>query len=66
MKYEVLKTFRGSPDGRFVVDYHAGETVELTQSLAKVALTEGWVKELRNTAAIERAPETKRRKGTRK
>ena len=66
MKYEVLKTFKGSPDGRFAVDYHAGETVELTQSLADVALSEGWVKELRQTAAKTRAPETKRRKGARK
>ncbi len=62
MKYEVLKTFRGSPDGRFAVDYRAGETVELTASLAEVALAEGWVKEARKTAAKTRSPETKRKR----
>jgi hypothetical protein len=62
MKYEVMKTFRGSPDGRFAVDYTAGETVELTDSLAEVALAEGWVKTARKTAAKSRAPQTKRKR----
>lgn len=43
-KYDVLKDFKGSPDGRFAVDYKAGETVELTDSLAEVALKEKWVR----------------------
>lgn len=42
--YEVLKDFKGSPDGRFAVQYKSGETVELTPSLAEVALKEKWVK----------------------
>lgn len=62
MKYEVLKTFRGFPDGRFAVDYNQGETVELTESLAEVALAEGWVRQTRTTAAKTRAPENKRKK----
>lgn len=43
MRYKVLKDFKGSPDGRFAVDYKAGETVELTASLSEVALAEKWV-----------------------
>lgn len=42
--YQVLKDFKGSPDGRFAVDYKAGEMVELTSTLAVVAMAEGWVK----------------------
>lgn len=40
--FKVLKDFKGSPDGRFAVDYKAGEVVELTDSLAAVAVAEGW------------------------
>lgn len=44
MRYTVLKDFKGSPDGRFAVDYTAGgEPVELTESLAIVAIAAGWV-----------------------
>lgn len=44
MKYRILNDFKGSPDGRYAVQYHAGEEVELTASLAEVALAEGWAK----------------------
>ncbi len=45
MQYDILKDFKGSPDGRHAVQYKAGETeVELTPSLAEVALAEKWVK----------------------
>ena len=44
MKYLIVKSFKGSPDGRFAVEYNAGETVELSDSLARVALGEEWVK----------------------
>lgn len=45
MKYDILKSFKGSPDGRFAVQYNEGDKdVELTDSLAKVALEEKWVK----------------------
>lgn len=47
MQYKVLKDFKGSPDGRFSVQYKKGETVELTTSLAEVAVAEKWVKKVR-------------------
>ena len=40
--HTILKDFRGSPDGSTVVDYAAGTVVELTPSLAAVAVAEGW------------------------
>ena len=43
-KYEVMQDFRGSPDGRFVVSYTRGEQVDLTDTLAEVALREEWVR----------------------
>lgn len=46
MKYKVIKGFKGSPDGRFTVTYPAGEIVDLTESLAAVAVSEGWVEAL--------------------
>ncbi len=42
MDYKILVSFKGSPDGRHAVDYVAGTTVELTDSLAEVALAEKW------------------------
>ena len=44
-EYKILKDFKGSPDGRFTIQYHVGEVVPLTPSLAEVALAEKWVKE---------------------
>lgn len=44
MEYEILKDFLGSPDGRFAVQYFAGTNSELTDSLAEVAVKEGWAK----------------------
>lgn len=44
MKYEVLKDFRGSPDGCRVIDYKKGQVVDIVDSLAEVALAEKWVK----------------------
>lgn len=46
MPYKILKDFPGSPDGSHVVNYKAGETVELTPSLAVVAVKEKWAKEV--------------------
>lgn len=51
--YQVLKDFKGSPDGRFAVDYKAGEVVELTTTLAVVAMAEGWVKPVWGEPAAE-------------
>lgn len=43
-KFDVLKDFKGSPDGHTVIEYKKGETVELEGDLAKVAQEEKWVK----------------------
>ena len=59
MKCEILKTFRGSPDGGNVFEYIAGTTEELTARLAEVAIGEGWARPARETAAFDRAPEIK-------
>ncbi len=42
MRYKIVKSFMGSPDGRFSVQYTEGEKVELTDALAEVAVHEGW------------------------
>lgn len=43
--YEVLKDFKGSPDGFNVIEFKKGQDdVELNDELAKVALEEKWVK----------------------
>lgn len=43
MKYDIIKSFKGSPDGRHAVQYNEGDKdVELTASLAEVAQAEGW------------------------
>jgi len=68
MLYRILKSFPGSPDGRYTVRYTAGdEDVELTDSLAGVALREGWVEPM-DVAQPEKpaANPTSRRKGTTK
>lgn len=45
MKYDIIKSFKGSPDGRHAVQYNEGDKdVDLSNSLAEVALAEGWVK----------------------
>lgn len=45
MKYDILKSFKGSPDGCHTLQYNEGDKeVELTDSLAEVALKEKWVK----------------------
>lgn len=43
-KFEVLQGFKGSPDGMRVEQFTKGETVDLCDSLAEVALAEKWVK----------------------
>lgn len=53
MIYDILKTFKGSPDGRFAVDYVAGTQAELTDSLAAVAVKEGWARPVGAKPAIE-------------
>lgn len=47
MAYKIIKDFAGSPNGSHVINYRAGETVDLTPSLAAVAVKEGWAKEVK-------------------
>ncbi len=42
MKFKIVKDFKGSPDGARVEQYVAGTVVELVDSLAAVAIAEGW------------------------
>lgn len=52
-KYEILQTFKGSPDGITVIEYSKGtDDVELSDALAEVALAEKWAK-LSKTAEKE-------------
>lgn len=53
MRCRILKDFKGSPDGRYAVQYRAGEEGDLTASLAEVALAEGWAKPVEEAPAQE-------------
>ncbi len=46
MAFKIIKDFAGSPNGSHVINYKAGETVDLTPSLAAVAVKEKWAKEI--------------------
>lgn len=47
MKYEVLKDFRGAPEGHTVIEYRKGEIVEITGSLAEIALKKKWIRSVK-------------------
>ena len=58
MKYDIIKDFKGSPDGHTVIEYTKGqEGVELEGELAKVALEEKWVKVSKAAAKEAKAKE---------
>jgi len=42
MQYRILKDFKGSQDGRLTEQFIQGSTRELSDSLATVAVKEGW------------------------
>lgn len=42
MQYRILKDFKGSQDGRLTEQFVQGSTRELSDSLATVAVKEGW------------------------
>ncbi len=44
--FKILKAFKGSPDGMQVISYTVGQEVELSVSLGKVALREGWAEDV--------------------
>lgn len=43
MKYEILKTFKGSQDGRFSQEFQAGTVAELSEYLVG-CIDPGWVR----------------------
>jgi hypothetical protein len=51
MLYEVLKTFKGSQDGRFAETFEEGTQVRLSEYLADIAVREGWAKPVSNSAS---------------
>lgn len=44
MLHDILKDFKGSQDGRFATQFKAGTQAELSDSLAAVAVKEGWAR----------------------
>lgn len=59
MKFDIIKSFKGSPDGRHAVQYNAGDKdIELTDSLAEVAIAEKWAKP--SKPAVDDKKEAKR------
>lgn len=45
MECDIIKDFKGSPDGHTVIQYEKGQVnVELAESLAEVAIAEKWAK----------------------
>jgi hypothetical protein len=44
MEYEVLQSFKGSPDGYTINEYEKGKIVDLPDDLATIAIRNKWVK----------------------
>lgn len=44
MDYLILKSFRGSQDGRFAENFEEGEVAELSDYLADIAVRENWAR----------------------
>jgi hypothetical protein len=42
VKVKIKKTFKGSPNGVVCIEYQEGETYDMPESLADVALQEKW------------------------
>lgn len=55
--HKILKDFLGSPDGIRVIAYSAGDITELPESLAQVAVKEGWAEVLQPRIEVEAKPE---------
>lgn len=58
MKYRILKTFRGSPNGLSCVEYKGGTECELNPALAQVAIAEKWAEPI-NVKSHTDAPDNK-------
>lgn len=52
MRYEILKDFPGSQDGRFTEQFVAGTQCELSDYLAAIVVPAGWARPLREGAAL--------------
>lgn len=44
MKYEILKDFKGSQDGRYAEQFTAGTEAELSDYLAAIVVPDGWAR----------------------
>lgn len=55
MKYEILKTFPGSQDGRETEQFTKGEEVELTDYLADIVVPEGWARPVKTIEVDNKA-----------
>jgi hypothetical protein len=65
MKYDILKDFKGSQDGRRTESFMAGSQAELSDYLAGIVVPEGWARQVGEspeTTAMNGAPETAVRK----
>jgi hypothetical protein len=51
--HKILKDFLGSPDGIKVIAYSAGDITKLPESLASVAVKEGWAEVFQPQVAVE-------------
>ncbi len=65
MKYEVVTKFKGSPDGCRILNYEVGQQLEVntdfSEDLATVAVTEGWVKEVKPIAVPKKKAAVKKK-----
>lgn len=53
--FKVLTDWKGSPDGFTVIQYKAGQKVDLHPTLVAVALAEKWVEEVPASSVYEQA-----------
>lgn len=49
-KYDILKDFAGSQDGRFAEQFTAGTQAELSDYLAGIVVPEGWARPVVSSA----------------
>ena len=61
MMHDILKDFPGSQDGRHTEHFKAGTQADLSDSLAAVAVREGWVRpagQIENKAIVTDGAQT--------
>lgn len=62
MEHKILKTFKGSQDGRFTELFEAKTTRDLSESLAAIAVKEGWAKPVETKKPKETAPSSEEKR----